>query len=94
MLILLIKSEGLLNKDVNEQILLLSFVWNALKMDSKTSGPPADLELQVHPHVRRIDGQPIWAESQPAWVISPAAVATAPDGSGGIAVGCTVIQDF
>lgn len=49
------------------------------------------LELQVHPHVRRIDDLPICAESQQAWVISLAAMATTPDGSGGMAVGCTVI---
>lgn len=64
-------------------------------MDLKKSGPPADVELQVHPQVRHIDDWPIWAESQQAWVISRlAAAATTPDGGGGMAVGCTVIQDF
>lgn len=81
-------------RELPEQTPLLSVVWNALKMDSNKSGTPADVDLPVHPQVRHIDDKPVWAESQQARVISPAAVATTPDGSGGLAVGCTVIQDF
>lgn len=76
------------------EILILSLKSvHCSKMDFKNSGPPADVQLQVHPQVRHIDVWPISKESQQARVISLVAVAMTPDG-GGNAVGCTVIQDF
>lgn len=66
------------------------FSRNSLKL--YFSGPPAESKNRVNPSLRRIDDWPICTSG--AWVISPAAVAAAPDGIVGMAVGCAVIQGF
>lgn len=62
-----------------------------LKVDLEHRRPPAVVGRRVHPQVRRIDDSPIRAESQQAEVISQAAVATTPDGSG--VYGCRLYCD-
>lgn len=66
------------------------FSCNSLKL--YFSGPPAESKRRVNLPLRPIDDWPICTSG--AGVISLAAVAAAPDGIGGMAVGCALIQGF